>query len=226
MRDKTASGKEERHQGFIRELPHRCRPPADITSSKTWPGAPVLVLSGFSPRLLPARSPGVHSPRMLQNSSLLPSGVRRRKRVSWEESSVSLFLVSELPGTCLSPQQGRSRVSLERVWPRPDPQPPAGDIPAGRGTRPTSADRSSAPPLGMGSVDLLCLGLGRGDVSQTRALPLGGEGTGGEAAYPALLHELCHAGNGGVWAAGFRQTAVLTLWISLTSWVTLAPCGM
>ena len=121
MRDKTASGKEERHQGFIRELPHRCRPPADITSSKTWPGAPVLVLSGFSPRLLPARSPGVHSPRMLQNSSLLPSGVRRRKRVSWEESSVSLFLVSELPGTCLSPRQGRSRVSLERVWPRPDP---------------------------------------------------------------------------------------------------------
>lgn len=84
--------------------------------------------------------------QMLQNRILLPSGGRRRKRFYWE-LSVFLFLVSELVGTLsVSPVGEVAQVSLERVWPRPDSQLPARDIPASRGHQ-ASGERCPRPPL-------------------------------------------------------------------------------
>ena len=78
-----------------------------LPSCKTWRGVGGGAGGGWG--ALPALSPESALERVylqiLQNRTLLPSG-GRRKRFYWEESSVFLFLVSEL-GTCLSPQQGR-----------------------------------------------------------------------------------------------------------------------
>lgn len=114
------------------------------------PPAPFFFLFfPFSPRLLPALSPErLRQPQTLQNRTLLPSGGRRRKKFCWEKASVFLFLVLELVGACLSPQrpsQAVAQASLERVWPRSDSQPPAGDIPARRWQQ-ASGERCPPPP--------------------------------------------------------------------------------
>lgn len=177
---------------------------------------------------------------MLQNRILLPSGGRRRKRFYWE-LSVFLFLVSELVGTLsVSPVGEVAQVSLERVWPRPDSQPPARDIPASRGHQ-ASGKRCPRPPLlttamphllawGLWTFCACVFGAGEGRC-ESDVGPAPGEWEhsqrGSLPSSEAESHELSamwEAARCG--AAGFRQTGFLTLWMSLTSWVTLAHCVM
>lgn len=148
MRHKTASGKEGAPQGIhskaASQMQASCRHYRLVK-----PGAPA---AGGAGRVGVGALPS--QPRECTRKSVFANTAKQNSSALWwqkEEILLGRVVCFPLPGIrvgylSVSPAGEVAQVSLERVWPRLDSQPPARDIPASRGHQ-ASGERCPSPPL-------------------------------------------------------------------------------